>query len=150
MTNRDAVDRAEYLSRRRARMLPALAAIYLSQQLSFFTALDPAGHDTARYVKTGAWLVLTLLLLAGVATRGFWLEKAETRALLDDEVTQANRLDAIRFGFIGGMLAAIGTVFLAMIEPLRANEAAQLILSLGLGAALLRFGILETRAFRAS
>lgn len=143
------MERAEYLSRRRARMLPMLAVIYLSQQLSFFTALDPAGHDTARYVKTGGWLVLTLLLLAGVATRGYWFEKAETRALLDDEVTRTNRLDAIRFGFIAGMLAATGAVFLAMIEPLRANEAAQIVLSLGLGAALLRFGLLETRAHRA-
>jgi ABC-type Fe3+ transport system permease subunit len=148
MANKDHAARAEQLSRRRARMLPFLAVIYLSQQLTFFTALDPAGHDTARYAKTGAWLILTLLLLAGIATRGFWFEKPQTRDLLDDESTRANRLDALRFGFIVAMLAAVGVVFLAMIEPLRANEAAQLVLSLGLGAALIRFGMLEKRAHR--
>lgn len=148
MTKAEIGERADKLSRRRARMLPFLAAIYLSQQLTFFTALDPAGQDTARYVKTGAWLVLTLLLLAGVATRGFWFEKSETRALLDDEFTLANRLEAMRLGFIVAMLTAVAVVLLAMVEPIRANEAAQLVLSLGLGAALIRFGLLERRAHR--
>lgn len=148
MTKAEIGERADKLSRRRARMLPFLAAIYLSQQLTFFTALDPTGQDTARYVKTGAWLVLTLLLLAGVATRGFWFEKSETRALLDDEFTLANRLEAMRLGFIVAMLTAVAVVLLAMVEPIRANEAAQLVLSLGLGAALIRFGLLERRAHR--
>jgi hypothetical protein len=145
MTEQSASERAERPSRKRARMLPLLAGLYLSQQLTFFTALDPAGHDSARYAKTAMWLILSLLLLAGIATRGFWFADAETRKLIDDEHTRANRLEGMRLGFIVAILTAIGTVLLAMYEPVRANEAAQLVISLGLGAALVRFGLLELR-----
>ena len=148
MVDRGIAEKAERLSRKRARMLPLLAAIYLSQQLTFFTALDPAGHDSARYAKTGMWLVLTLLLLAGIATRGFWFTDAQTRMLIDDEHTRANRMEAMRLGFVVGMLTAVATVIIAMFEPVRANEAAQLVLSFGIGAALIRFGMLERRAYR--
>ena len=148
MVDHGIAQKAERLSRKRARMLPLLAAIYLSQQLTFYTALDPAGHDTARYAKTAMWLVLTLLLLAGIATRGFWFTDAQTRMLIDDEHTRANRMEAMRLGFVVGMLTAVATVLIAMFEPVRANEAAQLVLSFGIGAALIRFGMLERRAHR--
>lgn len=148
MVDRTVAEKAERLSRKRARMLPFLAAIYLSQQATFFTALDPAAQDSAHYAKTGAWLVLSLLLLAGIATPGFWFTDRQTRDLIDDELTRSNRLNAMRFGFIVAMLTAMGTVLLAMVEPLRPNEVAQIVLSLGLGAALLRFGLLERRADR--
>jgi hypothetical protein len=148
MVEHGIAQKAERLSRKRARMLPFLAVIYLSQQATFFTALDPAAHDTARYVKTAMWLVLTLLLLAGIATRGFWFADAQTRTLIDDEHTRSNRMEGMRLGFVVGMLSAVGTVILAMFEPVRANEAAQLVLSLGIGAALIRFGMLERRAYR--
>ena len=63
MSNVPASERAEELSRRRARMLPFLAIIYFSQQATFFSALDPAGHESARMVKIGAWLLLSAVLL---------------------------------------------------------------------------------------
>jgi hypothetical protein len=140
--------RADELSRRRARMLPVLAIIYLSQQATFFSALDPAGHESARTAKIGAWLLLSAILLAALTTKAFWLEKREVRDLIDDENTRANRLDAIRYGFIASMLMTMATYLLVPFEPITATEAAHLILSCGLGAALLRFGFLERRAHR--
>jgi hypothetical protein len=74
MTDRTAAERADFLSRRRARMLPILAVLYLSQQVTFFSALDPAGHESARAVKIGAWLLLSAVLLAALTTKGFWLQ----------------------------------------------------------------------------
>ena len=106
MSDRTAAEQAEYLSLRRARMLPILAVIYLSQQVTFFSALDPAGHESARAVKIGAWLVLSAVLLAALTTKGFWLRPREVRDLIDDENTRANRLDAIRYGFVAAMLVA--------------------------------------------
>jgi len=148
MTDRTAAERADYLSRRRARMLPALAVIYLSQQVTFFSALDPAGHESARAVKIGAWLILSAVLLAALTTKGFWFQPRNVRELIDDEGTRANRLDAIRYGYIAGTLMAMAIYFWAQIEALTAMETIHLILSAGLGVALIRFGLLERRAHR--
>ncbi len=86
-------DKAEHLSRRRARTLPALAAIYFSQQAIFFSSVH--GDRTVDHVKVGAWVVMSAVLLAALLTRGAWFQPRAVRALLDDERTQANRMLAI-------------------------------------------------------
>ena len=139
-------EQAERLSRRRARMLPALAVILASQQAVFFLAAG--GHGSAQTTKIAAWLVLAALLLAGLATKGFWLHPREVRDLIDDEFTRANRLDAMRAGFLAGMLAAIGVYILTMFEAISGREAAHVILTVGIGAALIRWAFLERRAHR--
>ena len=146
MTDRSMAERVDFLSRRRARILPLLAVIYLSQQATFFSALDPAGHESARTVKIGAWLLLSVVLLAALTTKGFWFERRHVRDMIDDENTRANRLDAIRYGFIAAMLTAMGIYFWVQVEPLTAMGTIHLILSAGLGVALIRFGFLERRA----
>jgi hypothetical protein len=141
-------ERADTLSRRRARMLPALVVIYFSQQLTFFSALGGGSHESARTVKIGAWLVLSAVLLAALTTKGFWFEPRGVRDLIDDENTRANRLDAILYGYVAAMLMAMIIYFWVQIDPLSAMEAIHLVLSAGLGAALIRFGYLERRAHR--
>ena len=44
--------------------------------------------------------------------------------------------------------AAMAVYFIEQFEPVTAREAIHVILSLGLGAALIRFGVLERRAHR--
>ena len=62
-------EQAEHLSRLRARMLPFLAVLYLAQQGSFFAA-TPADPDRAfDYVEIGAWVALSLVLLAALTHR---------------------------------------------------------------------------------
>src|SRR6476469_8395540 len=78
-------EKAEYLSKRRARMLPILAIIFLSQQASFFSQMSGGEHVSAERVKISAWLVLSAVMLFGLATKGFWLEPKEVRDLVDDE-----------------------------------------------------------------
>jgi len=148
MTERTMAERADYLSRRRARTLPALAVIYLSQQATFFSALDNGNHVSARAVKIGAWLVLSAVLLAALTTKGFWFQPRQVRDMIDDENTRANRLEAIRYGYIAGMLMAMVIYFWAQMDPLNAMETIHLILSAGLGVALVKFGLLERRAHR--
>ena len=96
-------EKAEYLSKRRARMLPALAVIFLSQQASFFSQMSESGHVSAEKAKISAWLVLSAILLLGLATKGFWFEKKQVRDLIDDENTRANRNEAMRWGFLFAM-----------------------------------------------
>jgi ABC-type Fe3+ transport system permease subunit len=146
MVERSVVETAERLSRKRARMLPFLAIIYLTQQATFFSGDAPPGARPVDHVKIGAWLVLSLVLLLALATNGFWFQSKEVRELINDESTRANRSRAMTIGFIASMLAAIVIYFLEQFEAVTAREAIHLILSVGLGAALLRFGTLERRA----
>jgi hypothetical protein len=140
------VEKAERLSRKRARMLPFLAIIYLTQQATFFAGDAPPGVRSVDHVKIGAWLVLSLVLVLAIATNGFWLQSPEVRALIDDENTRANRARAMSAGFLFAMLGGIGLYFLTQFELVTAREAIHVILSLGLAAALVRFGMLERRA----
>ena len=68
------------------------------------------------------------------------------RALMDDEVTRENRHRALSLGFGLAMATAIGLFLIDRFEPLAAPVAIQLILSVGLGTALVRFAVLEKRA----
>jgi len=148
MVERSVVEKAERLSSKRARMLPFLAVIYLCQQATFFSSDAPPGVRSVDHVKIGAWLVLSLVLLLALVTNGFWFQSAEVRALVNDESTRANRASAMTMGFVSAMLAAMTVYFVAQFEPISAREAIHIILSLGIGAALIRFGMLERRAHR--
>jgi len=141
-------EKAEYLSKRRARMLPALAVIFLSQQASFFSQMSGGEHVSAEEAKTIAWLVLSVVLLLGLATKGFWLEPKEVRDLVDDENTRANRNEAMRWGFLFAMGSAIAIYVLTMFDTVTGREATHIIMSLGIAAAILRWGVLERRAHR--
>ena len=145
MTDESTIRRAEELSRRRARMLPFLAIIYFTQQATFFSGEAPGSRDVD-HVKIGAWLVLSLVLLLALATNGFWFQKREVRELIDDESTKAHRAQAMTVGFMVAMLGAIVVYFVEQFEPVTSRVAIHIILSLGLGAALIRFGMLERRA----
>ena len=147
MTTRTTAEQADHLSRRRARMLPFLAVIYLTQQASFFTA-GASGDRPVDHVKIGAWVVLTLVLLAALTTKGFWFHKREVRDMIDDEGTRANRVAALGWGFVLAILSAIGLFFMSMYEPMGAREAIHIIVSFGIAAAIVRFGMLERRAMR--
>jgi hypothetical protein len=146
MTDTSTIERAEELSRKRARMLPFLAIIYLTQQATFFAGDAPPGFRDVDHVKIGAWLVLSLVLLLALATNGFWFQSKDVRDLINDESTRANRASAMTAGFVASMLGAIVIYFVEQFEPVTAREAIHIILSLGLGAALIRFGMLERRA----
>jgi hypothetical protein len=146
MKQRSISERADYLSKRRARALPFLAIIYFTQQVSFLSALGDGTHRDVDHFKIGAWVVLSLVLLAALATKGFWLQPREVRDLIDDEGTRANRLDAMRIGFLFACCAALAAYFIAQFQPLTVGETAHLVLTFGLGAALIRFGALERRA----
>ena len=66
---------AEHLSKRRARMLPVLAVIFSAQQATYFRSTPaPPDRRTVDHVKIGAWLVLSLVMLAALTTNGFWLQ----------------------------------------------------------------------------
>jgi hypothetical protein len=142
-------EKAEYLSKRRARMLPMLAIIFLSQQATFFSTVESPAPHSAYAVKISAWLVLSIVILAALATKGFWLEPKEVRDLIDDENTRANRNDAMRWGFLFSMGGAIAVYALTLFDvSISARDAVHIVLTVGIPAALIRWGMLERRAHR--
>ena len=148
MTTSTDIETADKLSRRRARALPALAVIFLSQQAAYFSSYAEDGTRAVDHVKIAAWLVLSIVMLVVLTTGGFWFRPARIRALMDDEVTRANRTEAFRIGFLVTMIAAIGLYVLNLFEPLSGGEAIHIMMTAGLATALIRFGFLERRALK--
>jgi hypothetical protein len=144
----DDVEKADRLSRLRARMLPALAAIFLVQQGAFVMARIEGGTRTVDRVTIGAWLVLSVVLLLLLTTGGAWLQRRSVRTLLNDEVTRANRTSGMELGFIAAMFGAVALYLFTLFEPLSGPDAIHVLMTVGIGAALLRYGYLERRAHR--
>ena len=142
------IDTADRLTRRRARIFPILAIIFVIQQASFFIGRMEDGARTVDHVRISAWLVLSILLLLALSTGGFWFKSSKVRALMNDDVTRDNRSEAFRVGFLVTMIAGIGLYFVSMFEELGGQEAIHILVTVGIAAALLRFGFLERRALR--
>lgn len=139
---------ADRMTKRRARILIVSATLFLTLQAVYFVQ---AGGDTGRLVdqvRISAWLAWAAVLLLLLATGGGFLRSREVRALMNDEGTRANRAEAFRFGFWAAMATAVVIYFLTMYETVTGREATHLILTAGVGVALLRFGMLERRASR--
>ena len=148
MSERSDVEVADELSRRRARTLPLLAIIFLTQQASYVAdRYEGAGAAvrTVDHVKIGAWLILSIVLLLVLTTGGLFKSR-NVRALLDDDVTRANRADALKLGFVTTMISAFAIYGLLAFEPISARDAIHLLVTIGIATALVRFGLLERRA----
>jgi hypothetical protein len=137
---------AERLSERRARVLPVVALFYFMQQLSFFSL--PLGNRPVDYFKVGAWVALSTVLLAALVTGGFWLRPPNLRAMLNDESSRVHRADALGTGFVVAMATGILLYVIDTFSPMTSREVIHLTVSLGIAAALVRFGFLERRAHR--
>ena len=146
MTDKSLGQRADELSDRRARMFPMLAVIFLAQQASYLS--DAHGSRPVDHVKVGAWIILSLVLLAALYTGGFWMRSREMREMLNDESTRAHRATALGDGFLAAILTAIACYFINQIEPVRGDEVAHLVVTIGIVIAMIRFGVLERRAHR--
>jgi hypothetical protein len=140
---------ADQLVRRRARMMPALAMMFVAQQASYFTGTRmDEGTRLVNYVAIGGWLALSTVLLIGLATGGTLFRGAGVRALANDESTRANRAEGFRVGFLATMIAAIILYVISLFEPVGAREAIHILMTAGIAVALLRFGMLERRALK--
>ena len=148
MTDRSDVEQADRLTRRRARLLPVMAVLFVSQQVTYFSR---AGADMSRpvdHLRISAWLALSVVLLLILATGGMWFRKASVRAMANDEGTLANRDNALKWGFVAAMAAAIKLYFFSLFEPLGGRQAIHLIMTAGIALSLIRFGMLERRSHR--
>ena len=146
MTTPTDVERAERISRRRARVFPLLGIYFIAGQAVFFRHTD-ASERVAQF-KVSAWLVWALTLLIAFAFAGGHFHGRNVRSLVEDDVARANRAKGYETGFWAAAVAAIALYVTNMFEPVSGRDAIHLILTALVGAAMIRFGSLERRALK--
>lgn len=137
---------AERLTNRRARMAPAFAILFVTQQGIFLVDRPHDGSRLVEYAQSAAWLLLSAALLLLLSTGGYWFRPARVRALMNDETTRGHRDEALRVGFLAAMIGGIALYFFNIFAPIAGREAIHLMMSMGIASALVRFGLLERRA----
>ncbi|KQS02879.1 hypothetical protein ASG11_00145 [Sphingomonas sp. Leaf357] len=138
------IEQAERSGRIRARVVIASAAIFLAT-----FAFSQDGGRSVDIVRMLAWAIWSATLLLILAGGGAWARPMGVRRLMNDEVTRANRQSSLAVGFWVAMGTAAVLFVADRYEPFPAQEAARMILTFGIAAALLRFGLLERRAYSA-
>ena len=137
---------AEKLSRGRARMLPVMAILLITQQGAYFS--QSQAERLVDHVRIGAWFVLSAVLLLALANGGAWIYPKRVRDLANDESTRAHRDKALKLGFINAMVTCLFLYLISMVTRVEAREAIHVITTVGLASALLSFGIMERQALK--
>jgi hypothetical protein len=140
------VEEAERMGRARSRIFFMLAIVFFAGQSLYFTS-SPLTRDS--HARIGAWLILVVLMLLLLATGGFLLKGRRVRDLLNDESSRLNRQAAQALGFwvtiVSSLVLYVGSIF----DPLTFNEGVHILVTLGVGSALISFAMRERRAHRA-
>lgn len=153
--------RTEQIQRFRAPHIVAVALVFVILQI-IFLIFDPASvglglrllyGNTARVQQslgvtagmaagTVGLAISSLLLLSG---RGSFLDRT-MRSLVEDESTLAHRRLATATGYWATISTVLSLYVYALFEPLTLAGAIHVVLSVGIGALLVRFALLEWRA----
>jgi len=137
------VEEAERMGRARSRIFFVLAIVFFAGQSMYFTS-SPLTRDS--HARVGAWLILVVLMLMLLATGGFLLRGRKVRDLLNDENSRLNRLASQALGFWVTIVTALVVYVESMFDPVTLNEGLHIIVTLGVGAALISFAVRERRA----
>jgi hypothetical protein len=136
------IEKAERLSRTRASLMAAMAAILIV--IAFLGLGDEAGsmHPVFRHLLWGSMIFLWLVILA---TGGGLQLSRNLRSLMNDEVALANRGRALQAGFWAAMAGGLALYFASFQWELGLREALRFLLSAAVAVALLRYARLELR-----
>jgi len=140
------IEIADRISRRRARVFTVMGVYFIAGQAIWFS--NPDGTSRPAHVKIAAWLAWAVVLLIALAFAGGAFRGRRIRALVEDEVSRANRGRAYAIGFWVAAVTAIALYADSMFEDLTGREAVRIILTFSVGAAILAFGALERRALK--
>lgn len=150
MTERSTAEQADHLSRRRARLVSILALLFIANQGLFLGRIVGSGQwgdmRAVDAVQVSAWLVWAIMLMILLATGGGFLRGAKVRALLNDETTCGHRAEALAAGFWALAITAVLLYLVTLYKPIDGRLALHIVLTFGVGTALLRFGKLERAA----
>lgn len=144
------VETADRLSRRRRRGLWASAILFVLWQSLFYTwgAPERAPLRHVDELKISAWVVWCLAIMLLLATGGGLLRRPQLRRLMNDDVSVTNRHAGQRFGFWAAMITAVSVYVAEFLVRMSTHDAIHIIMTAGLGGALLRYALLERRSER--
>ena len=132
---------ADRLTLRRARAAIVLGVIFIT---SMATSLNvDIGDSRPATIQIAAWIVWAIALLVLVALGGGWFRKPFVRSMMNDDSTIENRRLALVTGFWAIVLCAFVLYGVSLFEDLTSRAAIRIMLSAAVGAAAIRFGVLE-------
>jgi uncharacterized membrane protein HdeD (DUF308 family) len=110
-------------------------------------SLVPVSFGDYSHLLSGPFFALILILFLANGQEHFWSSAPTVQRLLGDESTVDNRRRAQAFGFWAMILCGIAVAAVSLFWfPMPGHKAAQLVVTLALAAAALRFAILEQHA----
>jgi len=147
MTQHDAIETADRLSRRRPLGFALAALSFLAVEIIVRPVFRSDGYAASGW-RAYAWPVNAALLLCMLLPLGgaFW--GARVRALVNDEVARMHARTATAAGFWLAMIVALGMYVLPATQGFTAREVIFLIVTPATGLTLLAFAWLEARANR--
>jgi len=148
MESRNLVEIADRNSRKRAIIVAAAAIVFVAGQAMGGPAFTDTADRALHNMRTGAWALNVVLLLAFLATGGGLLNNPQIRALVNDEVSRANYRTSIVAGFWVAMTSALVLYLVPAFATLTARQTLYLVLTLSVAVASLSFAYLELRAHR--
>jgi hypothetical protein len=152
MSSSQVVESAHRFSRKRAILWLLLGATLLVlAAINLLRIWIGEGVDTDHLDFWGrrvAWVADAGLAMLILATGGGLRISRRVRALMDDEITLRNRSAALAVGFWVAMLLGLALAIGDSLHLLVAGRAIMAIVSSGLAASLIAFGLFELRAYR--
>jgi MFS family permease len=137
------IEKADRLGRKRARLLVIMGL--LLPLLHFAYLNQPHGLPPHRLFL---WSFVVLTVLFALTTGGGFGFGRKVRHLVNDESARANRDMAVRLGFAVAVLSGLAVRITADSQPVTGQLAAQIIITAGLTAASICYGVLEWRGHR--
>ncbi|MBC9034809.1 hypothetical protein IAG41_20655 [Sphingomonas sp. JC676] len=131
-------DRAERASRARAALLAIGAAVVTVTAFLRTT-------DTSATAEGLGWILLMATWSIVLATGGGLALSRQMRALLNDELSIANRGRAISWGFFAALGAAAAVLLAAPHVAIDLAGGIRIVTAAGLAVAMLRYAMLEWR-----
>lgn len=135
------IEKAERITRKRAILLLMLALILIILAvIGYSKAIFPSAIAT--------WAVLALLVAANLTPLHARLRRDGLGRLMEDEVTAANRKDALVAGFWALIAATLALGLIGDTWHLDSFSGARMVMSAGLATALTVFAARELRSLR--
>jgi len=131
----------EKTTTRRRRVLVAVA-ILLGLFAMAMTATPVETPRSVDIVRTAGFIILALVIALRSTTAFSFVGR---NAVLDDELTRANRASAARVGFWAMFLAAMVMLVVSFIETVTPMQIMPVLIGAGAVSAALRFAVLEGR-----
>lgn len=136
------MQKAEYASRVRARIMAVMAAVLL---IIGFLGFGDEASSMDPVLRHASWGVMIFFWLIILATGGWLRLDKRIRSVMNDEGSLANRSKALQAGFWVAMALGLALYFASFEWQLSVREGLRMLIDVAIAAALLRYAWLEMR-----